>query len=202
MAVTAEQVKALRDMTGAGFMECKAALAETGGDIEQAITNLRKRGLAQAARRAGRATREGLVSSYIHMGGKVGVLVEVNCESDFVARTPDFQSLVKEVALQVAAADPKYVRRQDVPAEEIAKEREIYAAQLATAGKPAHIIDKIVDGKLESFFQRTVLMDQPSIRDGNVTVNQLVAEAAAKLGENVSVARFARFKVGEGAQES
>jgi elongation factor Ts len=202
MAVTAEQVKALRDMTGAGFMECKAALAETGGDIEQAITNLRKRGLAQAARRAGRATREGLVSSYIHMGGKVGVLVEVNCESDFVARTPDFQSLVKEVALQVAAADPKYVRRQDVPAEEIAKEREIYAAQLATAGKPAHIIDKIVDGKLESFFQRTVLMDQPSIRDGNVTVNQLVAEAAAKLGENVSVARFARFKVGEGVQES
>jgi elongation factor Ts len=200
MAITADQVKALRDKTGAGFMECKSALTEAGGDIEEATTILRKRGLTQAAKRAGRATKQGLVGSYIHMGGKVGVLVEVNCESDFVARTEDFQSLVKELALQIAASEPKYVRREDIPAEELEKEKEIYRAQLQESGKPANVIDKIVAGKLESYFQRGVLVDQPSIRDGSVPVSQLISQTVAKVGENVSVSRFARFKVGETAE--
>ena len=198
MAVTAEQVKALRDKTGAGFMECKAALTEAGGDEQEAITILRKRGLSQAAKKAGRATAQGLVGSYIHMGGKIGVLVEVNCESDFVARTEDFQTLVKELAMQIAAADPKYVRREDVPAEEIGREKEIYRAQMKDAGKPAQVIDKIVEGKLGSFYERVVLMDQPSIRDGSIRVWQMIAQLTAKLGENIAVSRFARFKIGEG----
>jgi elongation factor Ts len=198
MAVTAEQVKALRDKTGAGFMECKAALAEAGGDEQEAVTILRKRGLSQAAKKAGRATAQGLVGSYIHMGGKIGVLVEVNCESDFVARTEDFQTLVKELAMQIAAADPKYVRREDVPAEEIGREKEIYRAQMKDAGKPAQVIDKIVEGKLGSFYERVVLMDQPSIRDGSIRVWQMIAQLTAKLGENIAVSRFARFKIGEG----
>jgi elongation factor Ts len=198
MAVTAEQVKALRDKTGAGFMECKAALAEAGGDEQEAVTILRKRGLSEAAKKAGRATAQGLVGSYIHMGGKIGVLVEVNCESDFVARTEDFQTLVKELAMQIAAADPKYVRREDVPAEEIGREKEIYRAQMKDAGKPAQVIDKIVEGKLGSFYERVVLMDQPSIRDGSIRVWQMIAQLTAKLGENIAVSRFARFKIGEG----
>ena len=198
MAISAEQVKDLRDRTGAGFMECKAALAESNGNVEEAITILRKRGLSQAARRAGRATKNGMVGSYIHMGGKIGVLIEVNCESDFVARTDDFQTLVKELAMQVAAADPKYVRREDVPAEEIEKEKAIFRAQFEGSGKPAPVVEKIVEGKLGSFFERAVLLDQPSIRDGAMTVSQLVAQAVAKTGENISVARFARFKLGEG----
>jgi len=198
MAITADQVKALRDRTGAGFMECKAALTEANGNIEEAITILRKRGLSQAARKAGRATKNGTVGSYIHMGGKIGVLIEVNCESDFVARTDDFQTLVKELAMQVAAADPRYVRREDVPAEEIEKEKAIFRAQFAGSGKPAPVVEKIVEGKLGSFFERAVLLDQPTIRDGAMTVSQLVAQAVAKTGENISVARFARFKLGEG----
>jgi elongation factor Ts len=198
MAISAEQVKDLRDRTGAGFMECKAALAESNGNVEEAITILRKRGLSQAARRAGRATKNGMVGSYIHMGGKIGVLIEVNCESDFVARTDDFQTLVKELAMQVAAADPKYVRREDVPAEEIEKEKAIFRAQFEGTGKPAPVVEKIVEGKLGSFFERAVLLDQPTIRDGAMTVSQLVAQAVAKTGENISVARFARFKLGEG----
>jgi elongation factor Ts len=199
MAVTAEQVKALRDRTGAGFMECKAALTEADGNIDEAITILRKRGLAQAGKRAGRATQQGMVGSYIHMGGKVGVLIEVNCESDFVARTEDFQTLVKELAMQVAAADPRYVRREEVPPEEIEKEKEIYRAQFKDSGKPANVVEKIVEGKLGTFFERVVLLDQPSIRDQAVKVSQLVAQAAAKTGENIRVSRFARFKLGEGA---
>ncbi|MBM3821102.1 MAG: translation elongation factor Ts [Acidimicrobiia bacterium] len=195
--ITAEQVKQLRDKTGAGMMECKAALTEANGNMEEATTLLRKRGLAQAAKRAGRATAQGLIGSYIHMGGRIGVLVEVNCETDFVARTEAFQSLVKEVAMHIAATDPKWVRREDVPAEAVEKEKGIYRAQMEGSGKPAHVLDKIVDGKLNSFYSQFVLVEQPSIRDPNVTVGQMVAEATAKTGENITIGRFARFRVGE-----
>ncbi len=199
-AIPAEQVKALRDKTGAGFGECKTALTEANGDMEEATTILRKRGLAQAAKRAGRSTQQGLIGAYIHPPeNKIGVLVEVNCESDFVARTPDFQTLVKELSMQIAAADPKYVRREDIPAEELERERAIYRAQVENTGKPANVIDKIVDGKLNSYYERFVLLDQPSIRDGDVKVSQMIAQVIAKLGENVTVSRFARFKVGETA---
>jgi elongation factor Ts len=198
-AISADQVKALRDKTGAGFMECKAALTEASGDLEEATTILRKRGLAQAATRVGRSTQQGQIGAYIHAGGRIGVLVEVNCESDFVARTADFQALVKELAMQIAAADPKYVRREDVPAEELDHERAIYRAQVANTGKPAKVIDKIVEGKLNSYYERVVLVDQPSIRDAKVKVSDLIAQTVAKVGENVTVSRFARFKVGEGA---
>jgi elongation factor Ts len=196
-AITADQVKQLREKTGAGMMECKAALAEANGNMEEAITILRKRGLAQAAERAGRATAQGLISSYIHLGGKIGVLVEVNCETDFVARTDDFQNLVKEVAMHIAAADPKWVRREDVPADAIEKEKSIYRAQMENTGKPAHVLDKIIEGKLGSFYSQFVLVDQPSIRDPNVTISQLITQATAKTGENIQVKRFVRFRVGE-----
>ncbi|MDE3156144.1 MAG: translation elongation factor Ts [Acidobacteriota bacterium] len=199
MAITAEQVKALRDQTGAGFMECKAALTEAGGNIDEATTILRKRGLAQAAKKAGRSTSQGVVGSYIHMGGKVGVLVEVNCETDFVARTDDFQALVKDIAMHIAAADPRYVRREDIPAAEIEKERVIYRAQFENSGKPAQVIDKIVDGKIESYFAQVCLLEQPFIREPSTTISQLLAEKTAKLGENITVSRFARYRVGEGA---
>jgi elongation factor Ts len=198
--ISADQVKQLRDKTGAGMMECKAALSEANGNIDEAITLLRKRGLAQAAKRAGRATAQGMIGSYIHMGGKIGVLVEVNCESDFVARTDDFQNLVKEVGMHIAAADPKWVRREDVPAEAIEKEKSIYRAQMENSGKPANVLDKIIEGKLGSFYSQFVLIDQPSVRDPNVTIAQLVAQTSAKTGENITVSRFVRFRVGE-AQE-
>ena len=197
VAITAEQVKRLRDKTGAGMMECKSALQESDGNEEKAIELLRKKGLASAAKRAGRATSNGVVGSYIHMGGKVGVLVEVNCETDFVARTEDFQTLVKELALHIAAADPRYVRREDVPAELLEKEKEIYRAQFADSGKPANVVEKIVEGKLGSFYSQIVLLDQPSVRDPNVSISQLIAQAAATTKENITVSRFARFKVGE-----
>ncbi|MGH9257509.1 MAG: translation elongation factor Ts [Vicinamibacterales bacterium] len=195
--ITADQVKQLRDKTGAGMMECKAALAEASGNIDEATTLLRKRGLAQAARRAGRTTAQGLIGSYIHMGGRIGVLVEVNCETDFVARTEAFQNLVKEVGMHIAAADPKWVRREDVPQDAIEKEKGIYRAQMEGSGKPAQVLDKIIDGKLNSFYSQFVLLEQPSIRDPNVTVAQLVAETTAKTGENIAIGRFARFRVGE-----
>jgi elongation factor Ts len=194
--VTAALVKTLRDQTGAGMMECKGALLEAGGDLEAANTILRKRGLAQAAKKAGRSTSEGAVSSYIHMGGKIGVLVEVNCESDFVARTDDFQALVKEVAMHIAAASPLYARREDVPADVLDAERAIYRAQMEGAGKPANVIDKILEGKINSYYEQFVLLDQPSIRDPKTTIGQVVTAAIAKLGENVSIPRFARFKLG------
>jgi elongation factor Ts len=197
--ITAALVKQLRDKTGAGMMECKAALTETSGDMDAAITLLRKRGLAAAAKRAGRTTAQGVIGSYIHMGGKIGVLVEVNCESDFVARTDDFNNLVREVAMHIAAADPKWVRREDVPADAIEKEKSIYRAQMENTGKPAHVLDKIIEGKLGSFYSQFVLLDQPSVRDGAVTIAQLVAQASAKTGENIQISRFARFRVGEGA---
>jgi elongation factor Ts len=195
--ITADQVKQLRDKTGAGMMECKAALSDANGNIEEAITVLRKRGLAQAAKRAGRATAQGMIGSYIHMGGKIGVLVEVNCESDFVARTDDFQNLVKEVAMHIAAADPRWVRREDVPAEAIEKEKSIYRAQMENTGKPANVLDKIIEGKLGSFYSQFVLLEQPSIRDNNVSISQLIALASAKTGENIQVDRFVRFRVGD-----
>jgi elongation factor Ts len=196
--ITADQVKQLRDRTGAGMMECKAALAEANGNIEEATTLLRKRGLAHAAKRAGRATAQGLIGSYIHMGGRIGVLLEINCETDFVARTEAFQNLVKEIAMHVAAADPKWVRREDVPTDAIEKEKSIYRAQMEGSGKPPHVLDKIIDGKLNSFYSQFVLLEQPSIRDPNVTVAQMVAEATAKTGENISIGRFTRYRVGEG----
>jgi elongation factor Ts len=195
--IPATLVKTLRDQTGAGMMECKAALQEAKGNLEEATTVLRKRGLAQAAKKTGRSTGEGLIGSYIHGGGKIGVLVELNCESDFVARTEDFQTLLRELALQVAAANPTYARREDVPAEILERERSIYRAQMENSGKPAQVIDKIVEGKLGAFYEQTVLVDQISIRDPKTTVNQMLQAAIAKLGENISVARFVRFKVGE-----
>jgi len=200
MAITAEMVKQLRDKTGAGMMDCKAALTEANGDMDKAIEILRKKGLASAAKRAGRATNNGVIGHYIHMGGKVGVLVEVNCETDFVARTDDFQTLAKEIAMHIAAADPKFVRREEIPAETLDKEREIYRAQFAGSGKPANVIEKIIEGKLESYYAQACLLDQPSVRDPNVTISQMVAAATAKTGENVAVARFARFKLGETAE--
>ena len=201
MAITAEQVKTLREKTGAGMMECKAALTETNGNLDEAVTVLRKRGLAQASKRAGRNASQGLVSSYIHMGGKIGVLVEVNCESDFVARTEGFQTLVKEIAMHIAAADPKYVRREDVPADAIEKEKAIYRAQFEGSGKPANVIEKIVEGKIGSYYSQVCLLEQPSVRDQAVTVGQMVTQAIAKTGENIIVARFSRFKLGESGAE-
>ena len=198
--ISAELVKKLRDQTGAGFMECKAALVEANGDLEAAVTLLRKRGLASAAKKAGRTTSQGAVGSYIHMGGKIGVLVEVNCESDFVSRPDQFSALVKEIAMHIAAADPKYVRREEVPAAALDKEKEIYRAQFVQSGKPANVIDKIVEGKLDSYYSQVVLLDQPSIRDPALKVSQLIAEATAKMGENITVSRFARFKIGESAE--
>ena len=200
MDITAAMVKQLRDKTGAGMMECKKALTEANGDMEAAITILRKAGLAQAAKRAGRATAQGMIGSYIHMGGKIGVLVEVNCESDFVARTEDFNTLVKEVAMHIAAADPKWVRREDVPADAVEKEKAIYRAQMEKENKPAHVIEKIIDGMLGKYYSQVVLLDQPFVRDDKVTVSQLVAQASAKTGENIQVSRFVRFRVGEGTE--
>ena len=197
--IPAALVKQLRDRTGAGMMECKAALTEAKGDIEEATTILRKRGLAQAAKKSGRSTSEGLIGSYIHMGGKIGVLVEMNCESDFVARTDDFQTLLKEVALQVAAANPTYARREEIPADVIERERSIYRAQMENSGKPPQVIEKIIEGKLGSFYEQVVITDQPSIRDPKTTVGQMLQAAIAKLGENIAIARFVRFKVGENA---
>ena len=200
MAITAEMVKQLRDKTGAGMMDCKGALADANGDMEKAVEILRKKGVASATKRAGRATKEGVVGHYIHMGGKVGVLAEVNCETDFVARTDDFQALAKEIAMHIAAADPRYVSRDQVPAAELEKEKDIYRGQFEGSGKPANVVDKIVEGKLGSYYSQVCLLDQPSVRDPNVTVQQMLQAATAKTGENVTVTRFVRFKLGELAE--
>jgi elongation factor Ts len=197
--ITAGLVKQLRDATGAGMMECKAALKESNGDLQAANDILRKRGLAQAGKKAGRSTNEGLIGSYIHTGGKIGVLVEINCESDFVARTDDFQGMAREIAMHIAAASPQYVRREDIPAEVLDRERAIYKGQMEGQNKPAAVIDKIVEGKLNSFYEQVCLLDQPSVRDPKVTIGQLVQTAIAKLGENIGIARFVRFKLGESA---
>ena len=198
MEITAAMVKQLRDLTGGGMMECKAALTEAKGNLEEATTILRKRGLAQATKKAGRSTNEGMIGHYIHMGGKIGVLVEVNCESDFVARTDDFQNLTREIAMHIAAAQPQYVRREDVPPEILERERGIYRGQMEGQNKPVAVIDKIVEGKLNSFYEQVCLMDQPSIRDPKMTIGQIVQAAIAKMGENIAIPRFVRFKVGEG----
>ena len=195
--VSAAQVRDLRDKTGAGMMDCKRALADSGGDLEKAVVYLREKGLAAAAKRSARAASEGQVGSYIHAGGKIGVLIEVNCETDFVARTPEFQVLVKDLAMQVAAAHPRWVRREEVSAETIEAERSIYRAQAGSSGKPAPVVEKIVDGKLEKFFADTCLLEQPFIKEPQRTVGQLVTDAISKIGENIVVRRFARFQLGE-----
>jgi elongation factor Ts len=197
--INAALVKQLRDVTGAGMMECKAALVEAKGNLEEATTILRKRGLATATKKAGRSTNEGIIGSYIHMGGKIGVLVEVNCESDFVARTDDFQNLAREIAMHIAAANPRFVRREEVPPDVLDRERDIYRGQMEGQNKPAAVIDKIVDGKLNSFYEQVCLLDQPSIRDPKLTIGQIVQAAVAKMGENIAIPRFVRFKLGEGA---
>jgi elongation factor Ts len=197
--ISAALVKKLRDITGAGMMECKAALTEANGDIEAATTILRKRGLAQATKKAGRSTNEGMIGSYVHMGGKIGVLVEINCESDFVARTEDFQNLAREIAMHIAAASPQYVKREDVPGDVLDREKDIYRGQMQGQNKPPAVIDKIIEGKLGSFYEQVCLIDQPSIRDPKVTIGQAVQAAIAKLGENISIARFVRYKLGESA---
>ena len=197
MTITAEQVKQLRDRTGAGMMECKKALAETGGDLEQAIDVLRKAGNDKMAGRTGRTASEGLVEAYIHPGNRVGALLELNCETDFVARTPEFGELARNIAMQVAALGAEYVRREDVPAERVERERAIYAGQVEGQGKPAAIVEKIVAGKLEKFCAEVCLLDQPYIRDDKVKVAELVQEAARKTGENVVLRRFSRFRLGQ-----
>src|SRR2546428_2613940 len=196
-SIPAELVKRLRDTTGAGMMDCKRALVESGGDVDQAIEILRTRGLASAAQRAGRQANEGVIDAYIHGGGRIGVLVEVNAETDFVARTPEFRTLAREIALQVAARDPRWVAREDVPDDVIAGERKIYQEQARETGKPDHVIEKIIDGKLEAFYREFVLLDQPYIREESKTVGDLVQETADKVKENVVVRRFARFRLGE-----
>jgi len=200
--ITAAAVKALREKTGAGMMECKTALTEAGGSEEQAIDLLRKRGLASAKKKEGRIAAEGAVGSYIHMGGKVGVLVEVNSETDFVARTEEFQQLVKDIAMHIAAAEPRYVSRQEVPADALDKEREIARAQAKNdpknANKPDQVIDKIVEGRLNKFYEEAVLLDQPFVKDPAKTVQDLLTEKIASIKENISVRRFARYKMGEG----
>ncbi|HKR61271.1 MAG TPA: translation elongation factor Ts [Pyrinomonadaceae bacterium] len=202
--VTAAAVKQLRDKTGAGMMECKNALVEAGGNDEVAVDILRKRGLASAKKREGRIAAEGIVGQYIHMGGKVGVLVEVNCETDFVARGDEFQQLVKDVAMHVAAAEPKYVSQQDVPAAELEKEREIAQAQAKNdpknANKPDQVIEKIVEGRLHRFYEENVLLDQPFVKDTAKTVGELVTEKVAKTGEKITIRRFTRYKMGEGLE--
>ena len=201
MEITAQQVKELREKTGAGMMDCKNALVQSKGDAEQAIVILRKKGLASAQKKSARIAAEGMIGYYIHQGGKLGVLVEVNCETDFAARSPEFQALVKDIAMHVAAQSPLYVRREDVPAEEIAKEKEIYKDQARGSGKPEHIIDKIAEGKLESYYQMACLYDQAFVKEPSQTVEQLINSVIGKIGENIRVRRFARFKTGEGLEK-
>jgi len=199
MEINAQQVKQLRERTGAGMMECKRALVESKGDLAEAEVFLRKQGIASAAKKSTRTTKQGVIGNYIHAGAQMGVLIEVNCESDFVARTEDFQELVKDLAMQVAAADPQYVRREDVSAAVIAKEKDIARARALAEGKPEKIIDKIVEGRLAKFYEEICLMEQPFIKENTTTIADLIKTKIAKLGENISVARFARFKVGDAA---
>lgn len=195
--ISAEQVRKLRERSGAPMMDCKKALEACSGNEEQAVDWLRKKGIATAAKKATRVTSEGSVASYIHAGGKIGVLVEVNCESDFVARTDDFKDLLKDIAMHIAAADPKFVRKEDVTPEAYEREKEIYRAQAAATGKPAPVVEKIVEGKMTKFYEEVCLLDQPFVKEPGITVHQLIASKIGKLGENISVRRFARFKVGD-----
>lgn len=197
MDVPAAQVKALREKTGAGFMDCKKALAEANGDVDKAIEVLRKKGIATAQKKAGREAREGVIESYIHPGSRLGVLLEVNCETDFVAKTDQFKTLARDLAMQVAAANPRVVRREDLPAEVIDKELDIYRTQARNEGKPEPVVERIAQGKLEKFYQDVCLLEQSFIRDPNKSVNDLITEYIAKLGENIVVRRFVRFQLGE-----
>ncbi len=200
MEVNASSVKELREKTGAGVMDCKKALAECGGDLEKAVDLLRRKGLAAAAKKTGRVAGEGLVGAYIHAGGKIGVLVEVNCETDFVARTAEFQTLLKDIAMQIAAASPRYLRPEDVSAEELEREREIYRRQAADSGKPEKVIEKIVQGKMERFYAEVCLLEQPFIKDPDRKVGDLVQDTVARLKENIQVRRFVRYHLGEGVE--
>src|SRR4051812_3539904 len=195
--ISAAQVKDLRERTGAPMMDCKQALTESKGDMDQAIVILRKRGAAVAQKKAARVTSEGSVASYIHAGGKIGVLVEVNCESDFVARTDDFKDLVRDVAMHIAASDPKFIRKEDVTPDAYEREKDIYRAQAAATGKPPQVVEKIVEGKMGKFYEEVCLYEQPFIKDQTMSISQLIASKIGKLGENISVRRFARFKVGD-----
>ncbi len=199
--ITAQLVKELREKTSAGMMDCKKALSENAGDMAKAEDWLRKKGLAKVGSKAGRIAAEGAVGSYIHMGGKIGVLVEINCETDFVARTPEFQNLVKDVAMHVAALNPKWVRREEVPEDVVAKEKEIYRVQVKESGKPEKAWDKIIDGKLDKFFQDYCLVDQPFAKEQSKSVKTIVDELIAKTGENMQIRRFARFQLGEGIEK-
>ncbi|WP_347490844.1 translation elongation factor Ts [Desulfoscipio sp. XC116] len=199
--ITAAMVKELREKSGAGMMDCKKALVATDGNMEKAIDYLREKGLASAAKKSGRITAEGLVDSYIHAGGKIGVLLEVNCETDFVAKTDEFKELVRDIAMQIAAARPQYVTKEEVPENIVAKEKEILAAQAANEGKPAKIIEKMVEGRIEKFYKDICLLEQPFIKDTDKTVKQLVTEKIAKIGENISVRRFVRYELGEGLEK-
>src|SRR2546423_5914430 len=198
--VSAQQVKELRERTNAPMMDCRNALQEAKGDMEQAVILLRKKGVATAAKKASRTTSEGAVASYIHAGGKIGVLLEINCESDFVARTDDFRELLHDISMHIAASDPKYVRREDVTSDDFDREREIYRAQAAATGKPAPVVEKIVEGKMAKFYEEVCLLDQPFIKEQTISVGQLIASKIGKLGENISVRRFARFKVGDAGE--
>jgi len=198
MEISLELVKELRQRTGAGVVDCKKALQEAKGNVDAAIDYLRRKGLATAAKKAGRIASDGLVSSYIHAGGKMGVLVEVNCETDFVAKTEDFQAFVKNIAMQVAAANPQYIRREEIPKDVLEKERDIYRTQALEAGKPEKVIDKIVEGKIERFYSEVCLLEQTYIKDSDLTVKELLEAMIAKIGENISIRRFSRFQLGEG----
>jgi elongation factor Ts len=198
--ISATQVKELREKTGAPMMDCKQALTEAKGDMEQAVVVLRKKGVSVAAKKAARVTSEGSVTSYIHAGGKIGVLVEVNCESDFVARTDDFKELVHDIAMHIAASDPKFVRKEDVTPEAYERERDIYRAQATATGKPPQVVEKIVEGKMSKFYEEVCLLEQPFIKDQMVSMAQLIAAKIGKLGENIAVRRFARFKVGDAGE--
>ena len=199
--ITAQLVKQLRDRTGAGMMECKRALEETAGNVAEAEIVLRKRGIASAAKRSARATRQGMVGTYLHPGSQLGVLLEVNCESDFVARTDDFRELVHDIAMQIAAADPQFIRREDVTLAALEKEKDIQRARALAEGKAQKVVDKIVEGRMNKYYEEVCLMEQPFIKDNTMTVGQLIATRIAKTGENIAVARFARFKVGDAAAE-
>ncbi len=197
MEITIEMIKELRERTGAGVMEAKKALEEANGDMEKAVTILREKGVIKAAKKAGRVAKEGIIEAYIHTGDKLGVLVEVNCETDFVARTEEFRKLAKDIALQIAGMNPQYVSKEDIPSEVIEKEKEIYRTQLKNEGKPEHVMEKIIEGKLEKFYEEVCLLEQPFVRNPEIKVKDLITEAISKLGENIVVRRFARFVVGE-----
>ncbi len=199
--ITAALVKQLRERTGAGMMECKSALVESKGDLAEGEVVLRKRGIASAHKKAARATKQGLIGSYIHHGGQLGVLLEVNCESDFVARTDDFQELVQDIAMHIAATDPRFIRKEDVTADVLEKEREIQRARALAEGKPEKMVDKIVEGRMNKFYEEICLLEQPFVKEATLTVSQLVKTKIAKLGENITVTRFVRFKVGDSAVE-